>query len=339
MPPSHADLPAIGLAVGYDPSLSVRDMAEQARAAEAHGFGMVFFSETLFTNRDSVSALAAFATATETPLLGTTQVVRLRTPLVMAQSAATLDELSGGRTVLVVGAFTAKHAARNGVEPSDPVTTLNEYVTAMRGLLTGEPTTVRGSVVHMEDVALSWTPVRPDLPIWVAATSRKGIANAAVVGDGLLLDAGASPEYSHNAITLARQAREDAGLDPATLQVAQLVNTSIDDDEDAAVAAMRWEVTSKFTYASTPRVKMAVGEPTIDPDEVERLQQAFAAGGKAALAEAIPRDYVTGLTATGDEATVRAKVEAYRQAGVDLPLVRPAALSQMPRLLAAFGGR
>ena len=46
--------------MGYDPSLSVRDMAELAREAERRGFDMAFFSEALLCNRDSVTALTAF---------------------------------------------------------------------------------------------------------------------------------------------------------------------------------------------------------------------------------------------------------------------------------------
>jgi 5,10-methylenetetrahydromethanopterin reductase len=66
----------VGLALGYDPNASVAQMARWAADAERHGFAMVFFSETIFTNRDSVSALAAFALSTRGIALGATQVVR-----------------------------------------------------------------------------------------------------------------------------------------------------------------------------------------------------------------------------------------------------------------------
>ena len=125
----------VGLALGYDPKASVAQMAQSAADAERHGFAMVFFSETIFTNRDSVSALAAFALSTRGIALGATQVVRLRSPLLMAQTAATLDELSDGRLVLALGAYVAMHAAKNGVELTDPLPTLREYVAWPTGLL------------------------------------------------------------------------------------------------------------------------------------------------------------------------------------------------------------
>ncbi|MEV0397012.1 LLM class flavin-dependent oxidoreductase [Polymorphospora rubra] len=327
----------VGLALGYDPTVTVRQMADSAAAAERAGFDTAFFSETLFTNRDSVSALAAFGLATQRVALGATQVVRLRSPLVMAQSAATLDELSGGRLVLVLGAFTAKHAARNGRPLTDPVTTLREYVESIRSLLTGEPVTYHGEVVRLDDVALNFKPVRPDIPIWIAAASRKGLVNAASIGDGVLLDAGTSPEYSANAVALLRESAERAGRDPDGLAVAQLINTSIEDDRAAAVEAIRWEVATKFKYASTPKAKMSVGEPTIDPADLPRFAEAYAAGGEAALQRVLPERYVTSLTATGTVDDVRARVDAYRAAGVTMPLVRPAAPHQLDRLLTTFG--
>jgi len=328
----------IGLGLGYDPTVSVREMARSAVAAEEAGFDTAFFSETLFTNRDSVTALSAFGLATQRLRLGTTQVVRLRSPLVMAQTAATLDELSGGRLVLVVGAYTAKHAARNGRPLTDPVTTLREYVETIRALLAGETVTYEGSVVRMENTALNFTPVRREIPIWVAAASRRGLVNAARIADGVLLDAGASPEYSANAVALLHRTCAEIGRDPAELTVAQLVNTSIEDTREAAIAAIRWEVATKFTYASTPKAKMSVGEPTIDPDDLPRFAAAMAEGGKAALQAILPERYVTNLTATGTPDDVRARIAAYRAAGVDLPLVRPAKPHQLNRLLETFAG-
>src|SRR5262245_5220775 len=105
-------MPRTGFATGYDPAHSVRDMARLAAEVERRGYDMFFFSEALLCNRDSVTAMAAFGLATTRILLGCTQVVRLRTPLVMAQTLATLDELTSGRVVLAPGACTEKHARR-----------------------------------------------------------------------------------------------------------------------------------------------------------------------------------------------------------------------------------
>jgi 5,10-methylenetetrahydromethanopterin reductase len=326
----------IGLALGYDAKATVADMAASAADAERHGFGMVFFSETVFSNRDSVSALAAFALSTNRVALGATQVVRLRSPLLMAQTAASLDELSGGRITLALGAYAAMHAAKNGVALTDPLPTLREYVHVIRRLLAGETVTYHGDVVRMDDAALGFTPLRAEIPIWIAANTPRGLRNAAAIGDGVLLDAGASPEYAANAIAILRAGAAEAKRDLGRFEIAQLVNTSIDDDRARALDAVRWEIASKFRYPRTPRWKLAVGEPHVDPADLPRLAAAYRDGGAAALAAALPLGYVEGMSAAGTVDTVRSRIAAYREAGVTLPLLRPATPEQTPRLLAAF---
>src|SRR5262249_62122695 len=86
-----------GYAVRYAKFTVVREMADVMRQAEERGFEMAFFSETIELMRDSVSSLAAIGLATKNLKLGSTQIVRLRGPVVMAQSLATLDELTGRR--------------------------------------------------------------------------------------------------------------------------------------------------------------------------------------------------------------------------------------------------
>jgi len=129
----------VGFALGYDPSMTVGDMAQVMRQAEERGYEMGFFSETINLVRDSVSALSAFGLATRTLTLGATQIVRLRSPIVMAQTLASLDELTGGRAVLAPGACTRNHARVHGLEHIDPALTLTEWVQAIRQLLTGRP--------------------------------------------------------------------------------------------------------------------------------------------------------------------------------------------------------
>jgi 5,10-methylenetetrahydromethanopterin reductase len=329
----------VGLALGYDPNASIAQMAAAAAHAEAAGLEMVFFSETLFSNRDSVSALAAFALATRRIALGATQVVRLRSPLLMAQTAASLDELSDGRLVLALGAFTAMHAARHGVELTEPLPTLREYVECVRRLLAGACVSFHGEAVRMEEAALAFSPRRAAVPIWIAANTPQGLANAARIGDGVLLDAGASPEYAANAVAIVRSAAAAAGRDPAALEVAQLVNTSIDGDPRRALDAVRWEIASKFRYPRTPRFKLAVGEPHIDPADLPRFAAAYRDGGPSGLAAALPDSYVAAMSASGPVDAVRERIRAYRRAGVTLPLLRPAAPEQTDRLLDAFGAR
>lgn len=332
----------IGLATGYDPALGVRDFARAVREIDERGWEIAFFSETVALMRDSVTALAAFAAVTSRLTLGCTQVVRLRSPVLMAQTLASLDELSGGRVVLCPGACTRVQGDKHGLEFVDPPQALREWIDVIRLLLTGERVGYDGKTVRIHGVQLGWTPMRRRVPLWIAATSATGLALAGAIGDGVLLNTVASPEYSANAIAIVRQAVEAAGRDWAGFEVAQLINTSVEDDPDRAIDAVRWEVATKFlpgkfrTQAG-PRVR--VGEPHIDPSLVPSLEAAYRRGGPDALARALPASMVQGLTAAGTPDDVRGRIARFRDAGVRLPIVRPAAAHQTRRLIDLFSPR
>jgi len=133
----------VGYALGYGKFTNAREMASVMKEAEERGFEMAFFSETIELMRDSVSSLAAIGLATKNMVLGTTQIVRLRGPVVMAQSLATLDELTGGRMTCAPGACTKSHARVHAL-PQDvgatPTEVLREYIEAARSTKLHEKT-------------------------------------------------------------------------------------------------------------------------------------------------------------------------------------------------------
>lgn len=332
-------MPKTGFATGYDPAFSVRDMAKLAARVEQRGYDMFFFSEALLCNRDSVTAMAAFGLATNTITLGCTQVVRLRSPLVMAQTLATLDELTGGRIVLAPGACTEKHARRHGMGPITPAVSLREWVEAMRRILAGERLTYRGESIQMDEGRLNWKAPRAHVPFWIAALSRTGLRVAGQIADGVLLDAHTSPEYVENAIAIVREAAREAGRDWNQFEVAQIVPCSVEDTHDEAVRHVRWEAASRFespNFVKETERRMRVGEPAVDPKDFPAIMAALQKGGRAAVAEMLPAAFVEQTTATGTPDEVKARVERYRKAGVTYPLIRPQAPHQVERVLELF---
>ena len=329
----------IGFAMGYDPSLSVRDMAALARQAEQSGYDMVFFSEALLCNRDSVTALAAFGLATTRIALGATQVVRLRSPVVMAQTLASLDELTGGRIVLAPGACTEKHARRHGLVPITPALTLREWVESVRLLLAGGKISYKGESVELDQAGLNWSPLRASIPFWIASISRTGLRLAGQVAEGVLLDAHTSPEYVENAVKILKDAVSEAGRDWENFEVAQIIPCSVEDTHDEAVDAVRWEAASRFESPNFPAEterRLRVGEPAVNREDFPMLLHALHTGGKPAVAKALPRALIENTTACGTPDEVLARVARYRRAGVTFPLIRAQARHQSLRALALF---
>ena len=81
---------------------------------------------------------------------------------------------------------------------------------------------------------------------------------------------------------------------------------------------------------------MKVGEPYIRREDIPVFEEAWNRGGKEALIEAVPDSYVEGMTASGTPEEVRARVQKFRDVGVHLPILRPAAAHQTERLLDLF---
>jgi len=312
------------------------------KQAEERGFEMAFFSETIELMRDSVSSLTAIGLATKKLQMGTTQIVRLRGPVVMAQLLATIDELTDGRLTLAPGACTKSHARVHAL-PIDvgatPSEVLKEYIESMRLLLSGEKVSYHGKFVNFDNVGLGWKPVRTKIPFYVPATATVGLKLAGEIGDGVILNAVCSPEYTVNALKIIRESAEKAGRDFSKFFVAQIINCSIEDDHKKALDAVRWEVATKLdpvqiSFIAGP--KMRVGEPYIHKEDIPLFEKAHAQGGMEGLIKAIPDSYVEGMTASGTPDEVKKRVQQYRDAGVQIPLLRPAAAHQTQRLLDLF---
>ncbi|MEM4303189.1 MAG: LLM class flavin-dependent oxidoreductase [Candidatus Caldarchaeum sp.] len=328
----------IGLGLGYDADLTVRDMIPWVQEAERRGFDLVFFSETIMTLRDAITALTAFALSTQRVNLGCTQIVRLRTPLVLAQTFASLDEISGNRMLVSLGACTESHARKNGLEHQNPAETLREYIQAVKLLLKGDTVNYSGKYIKLIDSKLSFKPPRPNLPIYVAATSKTGLQIAGELADGVLLNATTSAEYCRNALRIVRESAEKAGRNPDEIKVAGIVVSAVSNDREEALNQVRKEVASKFDplqvdFAVRPR--MRVGEPYVSEEIIQKLLKSHAEGGFEKLMRDIPEDVLRGLTAVGTAEEVRQRIEEYRKAGVTLPIVRPATRKVMKSTMEA----
>ena len=165
-------LPATG-------SLSATATAELAEHAERAGFDGVFVPETW--GREAFSRLGMLAAQTERVTLATGVVsVHSRSPALLAQAIATVDELSSGRATLGVGLSSpALVESWHGSEFEPALRRQRETIEIVRAALSGEPLEYDGRVFDLKHFRLRFEPPRSAVPIYVAA---QGETNAELAG-------------------------------------------------------------------------------------------------------------------------------------------------------------
>lgn len=179
--------------------------------------------------REAWTSLAGLATQTGRIRLGAmVSAMGIRSPSMLAKSVLTVDEMSGGRVDLAVGAgFSATDHAAYGVDFLDASgrrARLAEGVEVLDRVLRGETVTHDGDYVQVTNARLGpRSAQRPRPPMWVAAQTAGSIEIAVRHGDGLVClgptDQGTSSvEAFRSRMKIANQACERVGRDPATLR-------------------------------------------------------------------------------------------------------------------------
>ncbi len=288
---------------------------ERVRLAESLGYEAAYV--THIAGRESLTVVTAYALATSRIRVGPGVVpIYTRTPATMAQTAATVDELSAGRLNLGLGvSHRPVVEGWHGQTIDRPVAEMREYASIVRAILRGEDPPA--SEKWPTGFRLLGIDTRPRLPIYVAALSPAMLRLAGELADGVLLWL-CTPKYIADVvIPEVRAGRERAGLTLEGFDVAPAVPAALTDDPDAARATMRGEL---IPYFGLPFYRAMIERSGFG---AEIAAYDAAAGDLPAMQAAISDEFLTALTAIGDGSQVRAGVERYRDAGADTPCIGP----------------
>lgn len=285
------------------PGAKLPESVARVEMAERLGYESVWTSQ-LPDSRDASLVLAAYAAATRTVKLGTGVLpIYTRHPTAMAQMAATLDEICGGRFILGIGIshrVTVEHMW--GLSISKPVEAMRQYLTIVRTSLREGSADFEG-----DQFTARWrysAPRRADLPIMISALSPRMLELAGEMADGVVLWM-CSPAYIKSQVVPAvRAGREKAGMTMDGFDVVAIVPACVTGDRSAALDAFR--ATVRF-YSTLPFYRKALD----------------AAGFKEQLESGEPSDAMLDeLGGVGDEQAVSEAVRRYRDAGTTLPAIQ-----------------
>jgi probable F420-dependent oxidoreductase len=169
---------------------------------------------------DPLIWLAFAAAAAPTMRLGTCiLIVPQRNPLVLAKELATLDQLSGGRVELGLGVgWLREEFEALGIPWERRGARNDEYIEAMRTLWSGPEVEFHGEFVDFPKVTCSPRPVQASIPILVGGDTEVAIRRAGRLADGYFPGEG-DADRLRVLITRVRQAAEDAGRDPDSVEI------------------------------------------------------------------------------------------------------------------------
>ena len=288
--------------------LPVRDYVGLAQAAEAAGFDQFWVSHDLFL-RSSPAILTAVALATERIEIGTC-ILNPYTllPAEVAMVAATLEEVSGGRFNLGLGAGAAEFMKWVRLPYERPLATTRRAIQQLRAVLDG-------------DQAPDWEPeayLRFDpgaegrrIPIYLAAMSPNMLRLAGELADGVL-PLLFPPEHYATVEPLIREGAERAGRSMDDIDLAACVWCSVSDDRQAAEDVLRDKI-AYYGHALSPLIFDQLGLSAGDFRATERALMTERDPGKA---RALVSDRMLRIGIVGTPADLIARLEGLVALGV-----------------------
>jgi 5,10-methylenetetrahydromethanopterin reductase len=269
------------IGVMFRPEWPPEELPGFARGAEQAGYEELWLVEDCFLVGGLTMAASALAATREVTVgIGLLPAV-VRNPAIAAMEIAGLARLHPGRFAAAFGHGVEPWMRQIDARPADRLAALEETVTAVRALLTGESVTVHGKHVNLDDVKLAHRPYDAP-PILIGTTGPRALAAAGRSADGILLPEGTVPD----AVRWARAQADAAGGAGRVVVYAWL---SLDDDRSAAAAALRPGLVGWMEMGLYPTLRELAGVVEESPAELEddRVRALAVAGDARDCARAI----------------------------------------------------
>ena len=331
----------LGVHVGYwGLGMGPADQLQVVQEAERLGYDSIWTAEAY--GSDAATVLAWLAAGTSTVKLGSA-IFQMpgRSAAMTAMTAATIDELSGGRMLLGIGSSGPQVAEGwHGQRFGRQLQRTRDYVAVVRKALSRDRLEYHGDTLELplpdgpgKALKLTISPVQEQIPIYLAAIGPKNTALAGEIADGWI-PTFFSPDHVSElrALLEAGAARSGRSLDG--FDIAPTVNAYVSDDRESARNLMR------------PFLALYIGgmgsrDQNFYNSLVQRygfeaaaaeVQELYLNGKREQAGAAIPDDLIDMITLCGPEGVVRDRIQAFRDAGVGTLMVSPMAFTAQDRI-------
>ena len=330
---------AIGIGSAYASGTDWQALAEYVVEADRLGVDDVWSAEAWGT--DAVTPLAYLAARTERVRLGTgIMQISARAPSMTAMTAMSLASMSKDRFVLGLGVSGPQVVeGLHGTAFAKPLGRLREYVDILKIALSGEKIVYDGEHYTLprpggEGKAIRMSqPPRPELPIYLATLGPKSLEFTGEAADGWL---GTSfiPEHGDAFFPALRAGAERAGRSLADLDVQ--VGGDVEFGADLERMAARRKPSMAFTLGAMGSAKTNFYNDAYRragfSEAAREVQALWIARKREEAAARVPDEMVLGNHLIGDEARIRNRIRAYRDAGVTTLRLNPAGSTAAKRL-------
>ena len=326
----------LGVHLGYWGSGPPQGALETVLEAEDLGYDSVWTAEAY--GSDALTPLAWWGSRTERIRLGTAIAqISARAPTATAMAALTLDHLSAGRFTLGLGASGPQVVEGWYGQPYPrPLARTREYVDLVRQVLRREaPVTSPGPAYPLpvpdgtglgRPLRSTVHPVRPGLPVHLAAEGPKNVALAAEIADGWLpLFYSPRHDAEHRALLTEGFGRRDARLAPPdAFEVSATVPVVVDEDVERAADRVRPFVALYLGGMGAPGANFhrAAVERLGWVDQCVRIADLWAEGRRQEAAAAVPTALVQDIALVGPPSALRDRLDAWRETAVTSILVQ-----------------
>ena len=290
--------------------LTLAEHLEIAREAERLGYTDAWSMEV--DGLDCFAPLAVVGSATHLRVGTAIANVYTRGPATLAMSAAGVAEVAPGRFCLGIGAGSQPIVETwNGGTFSRPATRVREMIQFLRQALAGERVVFQGETFSVNGFRISRPPAQP-IPIHVAALRPAMLRVAGQLGDGAILN-WLSADDVRKSVAVVRQAAQQAGRDPVSLEITARLFVSVDPPTQETDIGIRRHIN---TYLNVP-IYQAFHEWLGRTEALTPMWQAWSSGDRKGAVAAVPEQVINELVLRGSVQDIRAHVARYMDAGVD----------------------
>lgn len=307
----------------FGSSRGFADVAEHVVEAERLGVDTVWSAEAWGT--DAVVPLAYLAARTERIRLAAgIMQISARTPAMTAMTAMTLDQVCGGRFVLGLGASGPQVVeGMHGVPYARPLERLRETVEVIRLAMRGEKIVYRGEQIVLplpggegKPIRISQSP-RPNLPIHLATLGPAAMRFAGAAADGWVATCFV-PERATGPMTLLAEGAASANRSLDDFEISAGGPVAFADDLERPLLGRKKALAfqlSAMGSLTTNFYNDAIGRIGFG-DAAHAVRSLWLAGRRDEAVGTVPDELAIGTSLMGDNAQVRDRIRAYRDAGV-----------------------